>query len=68
MSNFVVILNICAAISGLFGACLWFWASRAPVAAVTPRACCCRKGESENKDSNFGQAEQQIIAYLYKAA
>jgi hypothetical protein len=34
----------------------------------TPRACCCRKGESENKDSNFGQAEQQIIAYVYKAA
>jgi hypothetical protein len=25
----------------------------------TAQACCCRKSESENNDSNFGQAEQQ---------
>jgi hypothetical protein len=25
----------------------------------TARACCVRKGESENNDSNFGQAEQR---------
>ena len=34
MSNLVVLLNCGAGISGLFGAGLWFWASRAPVAAV----------------------------------